>query len=82
MKNPTTKKHKIKKFSLKRLSKVTFIYFLLFLVLLSMVDYYAMMVYNFTLVLGISILLAMPAGLYHVMRSKRSHIDDVADEIL
>ena len=82
MKNKTVKKHRVKKFPLKRLSKVTFIYFLLFLALLSMVDYYAMMAYNFALILGISILLALPAGLYHVMRGKRSHIDDVANELL
>ncbi len=82
MKNKTVKKKKVKKFPLKRLFKVTLIYFLLFLVLLGMVDYYAMMVYNFALVLGISILLSAPAGLYHVLREKRSHIDDMADELL
>ncbi len=82
MKNKTTKKHRVKKFPLKRLSKVTFIYFLLFLVLLGMVDYYAMMAYNFALVFGISILLSLPAGLYHVLREKRSHVDDVANELL
>ncbi len=47
-----------------------------------MVDYYAMMAYNFALVMGISILLALPIGLYHVTRGKRSHVDDVADELL
>ena len=82
MKNKKSNKHKVKKFPLKKLAKVTFIYFLLFLALLGMVDYYAMMAYNFALVLGISILLALPTGFYHVMRGKRSHVDDVANELL
>lgn len=82
MKNRTTKKKRNKKFPLKKFFKVTFIYFLLFLALLGMVDYYAMMAYNFALVLGIAILLALPTGLYHVTRGKRSHVDDVADELL
>ncbi len=82
MKNRTTKKKRVKKFPLKKFFKVTFIYFLLFLSLLGMVDYYAMMAYNFALVMGISILLALPIGLYHVTRGKRSHVDDVADELL
>jgi len=82
MKNATTKKHRVKEFPLKRLSKVTFIYFLLFLALLGMVDYYAMMAYNFALILGVSILLSLAAGLYHVLREKRSHVDDVANELL
>jgi len=62
MKNRTTKKKRAQKFPLKKFFKVTFIYFLLFLALLGMVDYYAMMAYNFALVLGISILLALPLG--------------------
>ena len=82
MKNKTTKKKRVKKFPLKKFFKVTFIYFLLFLALLGMVDYYAAMAYNFALVLGISILLALPIGVYHVTRGKRSHVDDVADELL
>ncbi len=82
MKNKTTKKSKVKKFPLKRFYKVTFTYFLLFLALLGMVDYYAMMAYSFTLVLGISILMALPIGFYHVMYEKHSHIDDVANELL
>ncbi len=82
MKNNTSKKKRVKKFPLKRFFRVTFIYFLLFLALLGMVDYYAMMAYNFALILGISILLALPFGFYHVTKEKRSHVDDVADELL
>jgi hypothetical protein len=82
MKNKTTKKKRVKKFPLKKFFKVTFIYFLLFLALLGMVDYYAMMAYNFALILGIAILLALPTGFYHIRDGKRSHIDDVADELL
>jgi LPXTG-motif cell wall-anchored protein len=82
MKNRTTKKKRIHKFPLKKFFKVTFIYFLLFLALLGMVDYYAMMAYNFALILGIAILLALASGLYHIKRRKHSHVDDVADELL
>ncbi len=48
----------------------------------GMIDYYADMAYNFALIFGISLLLAMPLGLYHVLKGKRSHIDDVSDELL
>ncbi len=69
-------------FSTKRFLKVTFTYFLLFLALLGMIDYYAMMIYNFALVFGIAILLALPAGYLHIKKGRHTHIDDVADEIL
>ncbi len=82
MKSSTPKKRGVKKFPLRKFLKVTFIYFLLFLALLGMVDYYAMMAYKAPLILGIAILLALPIGLYHVTRGKRSHVDDVADELL
>ncbi len=82
MKNKTVKKHKPKKFPLTRFFKVTFIYFVLFMALFGMVDYYAMMAYNLVVVFGFSILLAIPAGYYHVVGGKRSHVDDVANELL
>ncbi len=84
MKHPKKhdKKNTLERFSTKRFLKVTFTYFLLFLALLGMVDYYAMMIYNFALVFGVALLLALPAGYLHVKKGRHTHIDDVADEIL
>ncbi len=84
MKNRTTKKykHKTKNFPLNAFFKVSFIYFILFMALFGMVDYYAMMAYNFIVILWTSSLLALSLGLYHVTRGRHTHVDDVADELL
>ena len=76
------KKTKSKNFPLKRFLKVIATYFILYMALLGMVDYYAMMIYNFQLVFGASILLALVSGSIHIRYGKKSHIDDVANEIL
>jgi heme exporter protein D len=47
-----------------------------------MVDYYAMMAYSANVIVIGSILLAIPIGLYHTVKSRHTHIDDVADELL
>jgi len=74
--------HHKKKFHFLKYLKVTAIYFVLFLALSSMVDYYAMMMFNFTYFLVLSLLLALPIGYYHVMYGKKDHVDEVADELL
>ncbi len=71
-----------KKFQIQRFLKVTIIYFLLFIVISGMIDYYALMEFNFLWFLVISIIVAIPAGYYHVKTTKHDHVDDIADELL
>ncbi len=76
------RKLRTKKFPILRFLKVTLIYFLLFIAISGMVDYYALMEFNFLLFLTISIILAVPFGYYHVKTTKHDHVDDIADELL
>jgi positive regulator of sigma E activity len=80
--NKKHKKQKIKKFPMKRYLKVSFVYFLLFLVIFGIIDYYAMMVFNFTWFFILSAVLAIGIGYFHVIDGRRDHIDEVADELL
>jgi uncharacterized membrane protein len=75
-------KAKVKKFPTQRFIKVTVIYFLLFLAISGMIDYYALMAFNFLWFLALSIIIAVPAGYYHVKTTKHDHTDDIADEFL
>ncbi len=75
-------KARTKKFPMKRFIKVTVIYFLLFIVISGMIDYYALMVFDFLWFLAISIIIAIPSGYYHVKTTKHDHVDDIADEFL
>ncbi len=75
-------KSKSKKFPMQRFIKVTVIYFLLFIAISGMIDYYALMVFNFLWFLTLSIAIAVPAGYYHVKTIRHDHMDDVADELL
>jgi len=68
-------KSKPKKFPMQRFIKVTIIYFFLFIAIFGMIDYYALM-------LALAIIIAVPAGYYHVKTTKHDHTDDVADELL
>ncbi len=78
-----THKHKkrSKKFPYKRFGRLFLTYFVLFIALLGMVDYYAYMEFNFLYFIIISALIALPITYIHVKRSKRDHVDEVANEI-
>ena len=75
-------KRKAKKFPMQRFIKVTVIYFLLFIAIFGMIDYYALMAFNFSWFLVLSIMIALPLGYFHVKNTKHDHMDDVADELL
>ena len=75
-------KSKSKKFPMKRFIKVTIVYFFLFIAIFGMIDYYALMAFNFLWFLALAIIIAVPAGYYHVKTTKHDHTDDVADELL
>ena len=79
--NKTKKKHH-KKFRMKKFLKISTIYFVLFMALFGMIDYYALMAFNVMWFLPISLAAAMILGYYHTKSGKHEHIDDVADELL
>lgn len=71
-----------KKFPLKRFVKVSVVYFLLFTVIFGMIDYYALMAFNFLWFLLLAAIIAVIVGYYHTKNTKHDHVDDVADELL
>jgi len=75
-------KAKSKKFPMKRFIKITLVYFFLFIAIFGMIDYYALMAFNFLWFLALALIIAVPVGYYHVKTTKHDHIDDVADELL
>lgn len=76
------KKVKSKKFKTIKFIKITLVYFVLFTALLAMVDYYAMMAYNFLSIFAISLIAALIAGYIHVKKNRHDHVDDIAKEFL
>ncbi len=75
-------KSRTKRFQVQRFIKATVIYFLLFIAISGMIDYYALMEFNFLWFLSLSIIIAIPAGYYHVKTTRHDHLDDIADELL
>ncbi len=75
-----SKKHK-SKFSWKRFLKLFLTYFVLFVALCGMIDYYAYMEFNFLFFIIISALVALPIAYLHIKKGKRGHIDEVSNEI-
>ena len=73
-----TKKH----FNWGRYWKVSFVYFVVFIMIFSMIDYYALMAFNFLWLAILSAILALGIGYVHVKKGKKDHIDDVAEELL
>jgi hypothetical protein len=78
-----SKKHKrTKRFPFKKFFKLSTIYFILFMALFGMIDYYAMMQFNALWFLATSVVISMLFSFYHIKLKKHDHIDDVANEIL
>ena len=76
------KKLKQKHFNWSRYWKVSFVYFVVFIMIFSMIDYYALMAFNFLWLTIISAIAALIVGYIHVKKGKKDHIDDVAEELL
>ncbi len=76
------KKIKSKRFPITKYLKITFIYFILFTAIASLIDYYALMEFNFLWFAAVCIFLAVITGYIHIKNKKHDHIDDVADELL
>ncbi len=65
----------------KKFVKLFLTYFVLFVVLFSIVDYYAYMEFNFIYFIIISALIAAPVTWVHIKNGKKGHMNDVSDEI-
>jgi len=75
------KPHK-KHFRTKKFLKLAFTYFVLFVAIFGIIDYYALMEFNFLWFIAASAILAIGLGYTHVKKGKRGRIDEVADEFL
>ncbi|WP_353662861.1 hypothetical protein [Hydrogenimonas sp. SS33] len=62
--------------------KVSVIYFILFTAIFGMVDYYALMAFNFLWFLLLAALLGVGLGYLHTKVGKHDHVDEVAEELL
>ena len=71
-----------KPFRLKHFLKVTAVYFILFVAIFGMVDYYAWMAFNFLWFVALAAILALAAGWLHEKKGRRDHVDEVAEELL
>jgi hypothetical protein len=77
-------KHKKKKhpFPTARFLKLSFVYFVVFVMVFSLIDYYALMAFNFLWLLALAAVLGLASGWIHIKKHLRDNIDLVADELL
>ena len=76
------KKPKKKHFPWAHFLKVSFVYFVVYVMVFSIIDYYALMVINFLWLLALAAVLGLGSGWIHVKKRRRDNIDLVADELL
>ncbi len=75
-------KKKSKKFPLIKYLKLSLLYFILFVTLFALIDYYALMNFNLKWFIVASAVTAVITGYIHIKEGKHTHIDDVADDLL
>jgi len=75
------KPHK-KHFPWGRFLKLSFVYFVVYVMVFSLIDYYALMVFNFLWLLALAAVLGLGSGWVHLKKGRRDNIDLVADELL
>ena len=73
---------KLKKFPLTKYLKLSLLYFILFVTLFALIDYYALMSFNLKWFIIASAVGAVVIGYIHIKQGKHTHIDDVANELL
>jgi len=81
MSHKTTAHKKKKTFRFRKFIKITALYFVLFMALSGMVDYYAMMAFKMTWFFIISLVAALVLGYLHTRSGKHDHADEVANEL-
>jgi len=75
------KSHK-RRFPWAHFFKVSFVYSVVYVMVFSIVDYYALMAFNFLWLLALAVVLGLGTGWVHVKKRRRDNIDLVADELL
>ena len=55
---------------------------MVFIMISLLIDYYALMAFNFIYFTIISAILGLIVGYIHVKKGKKDHIDEVAEELL
>ena len=75
-------KPKTKRFRWVHFWKVTAVYFVLFLAIFGMIDYYALMAFNFLWFVALAAVLAPALGYWHAKKGRHDHVDEVAEELL
>ncbi|ADV46230.1 hypothetical protein [Nitratifractor salsuginis] len=76
------KEKKRRKFNWGRYLKVSFVYFIVFIMVSLLIDYYAMMAFNFLWFVFGSAVAALIVSYIHVKSGKKDHVDEVAEELL
>ena len=76
-------KHKKRhKFPWIKFYKLSFVYFVVFVMVFSIIDYYAMMAFNFLWFILLSVILGLIFGYIHIKKRWHDNIDEVAKELL
>jgi hypothetical protein len=74
--------HKKRKFRTRKFLKLSFTYFVLFIAIFGIIDYYALMEFNFLWFIAASAILGAGLGYTHVKKGRHDRIDDIANELL
>ncbi len=69
-----------KRFS-KRYWKLSLIYFVIFLMIFALIDYYAWMEFSFWWVVGLSLVAGLVMGYIHIVKRWHDKVDEIADEL-
>jgi hypothetical protein len=77
-----SKRHKKRHFRTRKFLKLSFTYFVVFVAIFGIIDYYAMMEFNFLWFVAAAALMGIVLGYGHTKRGKHERIDDIADELL
>ncbi len=75
-------RHKKHKFPWAKFHKLSFVYFVVFVMVFSIIDYYALMAFNFLWLLALSAVLGWTFGYIHIKKRWHDNIDEVAEELL
>jgi len=76
------KAHKKRKFRTIKFIKLAIIYFVVFIAIFGIIDYYAMMEFNFLWFVAASAILGIILAYGHTKSGKHDRIDDIANELL
>ena len=71
-----------KHFRWRHYHKISFVYFVLFLMIFLLIDYYAWMAIGVWWIVGASVVCGWIAGYIHIKKRWHDNIDEIAEEFL